>query len=46
MSPDEEPETFEMRDIVEDLLAGEEITREFRPSRGCNIKWKDGSVRP
>ncbi|MFB6128514.1 MAG: thioredoxin family protein [Halorhabdus sp.] len=46
MSPDEDVETFEMREIVEDLLAGEEITAEFRPSRGCNIKWKDGSVRP
>ncbi|MFB6201988.1 MAG: thioredoxin family protein [Halorhabdus sp.] len=46
MSPDAEPETFEMREIVEGLLAGEEITREFQPSRGCNIKWKDGSVRP
>jgi len=46
MSPDEKPESFEMRNVVEDLLAGEEITRGFRPSRGCNIKWKDGSVRP
>ncbi|MFW5900790.1 MAG: thioredoxin family protein, partial [Halodesulfurarchaeum sp.] len=46
MSPDAEPETFEMREIVEDLLAGEEITAAFRPSRGCNIKWKDGGVRP
>jgi len=46
MSPDEEPETFEMRNVVEDLLAGRELTDEFRPSRGCNIKWTDGSVRP
>jgi len=46
MSPDEDPETFEMRNVVEDLLAGRELTDEFRPSRGCNIKWTDGSVRP
>lgn len=46
MSPEAEPTTFEMREIVEDLLAGNEITAEFRPSRGCNIKWKDGNVRP
>ena len=46
MSPDKEPETFEMRNVVEDLLAGRELTDEFRPSRGCNIKWTDGSVRP
>ena len=46
MSPDAEPTTFEMRNVVEDLLAGRELTDEFRPSRGCNIKWKDGSVRP
>ncbi|WEL21762.1 thioredoxin family protein [Halorhabdus sp. BNX81] len=46
MSPDAEPTTFEMRAVVEDLLAGRELTDEFRPSRGCNIKWTDGSVRP
>ncbi|MFW5949999.1 MAG: thioredoxin family protein [archaeon] len=46
MSPEKEPTTFEMRDIIDDLLAGAEVTEEFRPSRGCNIKWKDGSVRP
>jgi len=46
MSPDEEPDVFEMREHVETLLAGEEITAEFKPSRGCNIKWKDGSTRP
>ncbi|WEL17885.1 Thioredoxin family protein [Halorhabdus sp. SVX81] len=46
MSPDAEPTTFEMRTVVEDLLAGRELTDEFRPSRGCNIKWTDGSVRP
>jgi hypothetical protein len=30
-----------MRDIVDRLLAGEEIDDEFRPSRGCSIKWTD-----
>jgi hypothetical protein len=30
-----------MRDIIDRLLDGEEIDDEFRPSRGCSIKWKD-----
>ncbi|MFB6084562.1 MAG: thioredoxin family protein [Halorientalis sp.] len=41
LNPDEEPTEREMRDIVERLLAGEEIDDEFKPSRGCSIKWKD-----
>lgn len=31
---------FEMRDIIDRLLAGEPIDDEFKPSRGCSIKWK------
>lgn len=41
--PDEEPSGepgFEMREVIESVLAGERIEREFRPSRGCSIKWK------
>ncbi|PSQ40540.1 thioredoxin family protein [Halobacteriales archaeon SW_5_68_122] len=44
LNPDEEPSGapgFEMRDVIEDVLAGEEPTDEFRPSRGCSIKWRE-----
>ncbi|WP_123533035.1 thioredoxin family protein [Halosimplex salinum] len=40
-NPDDEPSEREMKAIVDRLLAGEEIDDEFRPSRGCSIKWKD-----
>jgi len=40
-NPDEEPTEREMKDIIDRLLAGEEIDDEFKPSRGCSIKWKD-----
>ncbi|WP_299262232.1 thioredoxin family protein [Halorientalis sp.] len=40
-NPDDEPTVMEMRDIVDRLLSGEEIDDEFRPSRGCSIKWTD-----
>ncbi|MFB6163528.1 MAG: thioredoxin family protein [Haloarculaceae archaeon] len=38
-NPDDEPSTREMRDVIDRLLAGEEIDDEFKPSRGCSIKW-------
>ena len=44
LNPDEEPSGdpgFEMRDAIEDVLAGEEPSDEFRPSRGCSIKWRE-----
>lgn len=44
LTPDEEPSGepgFEMREAIEAVLAGEEPTDEFRPSRGCSIKWKE-----
>ncbi|MEF8777197.1 MAG: thioredoxin family protein [Haloarculaceae archaeon] len=43
MNPEDEPTEREMADIVERLLAGEEIDDEFRPSRGCSIKWREGN---
>jgi peroxiredoxin len=42
-NPDEEPSGkpgFEMREIIDSLLAGEPVGKEFRPARGCSIKWK------
>ncbi|WP_415381150.1 thioredoxin family protein [Halosimplex sp. TS25] len=41
LNPDDEPTEREMKDIVDRLLAGEDIEDEFQPSRGCSIKWKD-----
>ncbi|WP_246987857.1 thioredoxin family protein [Halorientalis marina] len=41
LNPDDEPTEMEMRDIIDRLLAGEEIDDEFKPSRGCSIKWTD-----
>ena len=43
MNPDDDPTEREMAAIVERLLAGEEIDDEFRPSRGCSIKWREGN---
>ncbi|QDX39837.1 thioredoxin family protein [Salarchaeum sp. JOR-1] len=45
-SPDSEPSGepgFEMRDAIDTVLAGEDVTREFAPARGCTIKWKPGN---
>jgi peroxiredoxin len=41
LNPDDEPSEREMRDIIDRLLDGEEIDDEFKPSRGCSIKWRD-----
>jgi len=43
MNPDDDPTEREMAAIVERLLAGEAIDDEFRPSRGCSIKWREGN---
>ena len=43
-NPDDEPSGepgFEMREAIEAVLAGEEPTDEFRPSRGCSVKWRN-----
>lgn len=42
MSPDDDPERFYMREAVEAVLAGEDVSfaDEDLPSRGCNIKWR------
>jgi len=41
--PDEDPSGepgFEMAGAIESVLAGVPIDHEFRPSRGCSIKWR------
>ncbi len=42
-NPDEDPSEREMKAHVETLLAGEEVTAEQKPSRGCSIKWREGN---
>jgi thiol-disulfide isomerase/thioredoxin len=42
-NPDDEVTEREMAGYIEALLAGEEITDDFTPSRGCSIKWKSGN---
>ena len=44
LNPDAEPSGepgFEMREILDTVLAGGDAPEEFRPSRGCSIKWRD-----
>jgi peroxiredoxin len=44
LNPDDDPSGepgFEMREAIDQVLAGEEVTVEERPSRGCSIKWYD-----
>ncbi len=43
LDPDAEVENREMRTRIDAMLAGEPVTDEFRPSRGCSIKWKPGN---
>ena len=43
-NPDDEPSGepgFEMREVIDAVLAGESVDRESRPSRGCSIKWRE-----
>ncbi|ADJ14882.1 thioredoxin family protein [Halalkalicoccus jeotgali] len=39
--PDAEPSEHDLREAIEQLLAGEAVSVEERPSRGCSIKWRD-----
>ena len=44
LNPDAEPSGdpgFEMREVIDTVLAGGKVDREFRPSRGCSVKWKN-----
>ena len=43
LNPDAEPTEREMKQLIDRLLAGESIDDEFKPSRGCSIKWKPGN---
>ena len=43
LNPDDEVTEREMKGHIEDLLAGRDVDEEFRPSRGCSVKWKPGN---
>lgn len=40
MNPEDEPTQEDMREAIETVLAGESVDQQFKPSRGCTIKWK------
>ncbi len=42
-NPDDDPEVpaGEVRTAVDQILAGDEVTVDWNPSRGCSIKWPD-----
>lgn len=46
MNPEDTPSGepgFEIREAIDAALAGDSITEDFKPSRGCSIKWYDGN---
>jgi thiol-disulfide isomerase/thioredoxin len=46
LNPDDDPSgdpAFEMRRAIDQVLAGEDVTVEWNPSRGCSIKWRTGN---
>ncbi|MFB6133481.1 MAG: thioredoxin family protein [Halanaeroarchaeum sp.] len=41
LNPHDDPTTHDMREAIESVLAGDAVQKDFLPSRGCSIKWKD-----
>ena len=43
MNPEDEPTRpgGEIRDAIDSVLAGNVVGHEFKPSRGCSIKWRE-----
>ncbi|MFW6265289.1 MAG: thioredoxin family protein [Halanaeroarchaeum sp.] len=41
LNPDDEPTQHDMREAIEAVLDGRPVEKEFLPSRGCSIKWRD-----
>ena len=39
LNPDDEPTEFYAREAIESVLAGDDVTHDDLPSRGCSIKW-------
>ena len=42
-NPNEEVTDREMYTHVQNMLAGEPVSNDFKPSRGCSIKWRTGN---
>lgn len=42
-NPNQEVTDREMHTHVQNMLAGEPVSDEFKPSRGCSIKWRTGN---
>jgi peroxiredoxin len=46
LNPDDEPSgepAFEVRQAIDEVLAGEAVSVEWNASRGCSIKWRQGN---
>ncbi|MFB6114207.1 MAG: thioredoxin family protein [Halodesulfurarchaeum sp.] len=46
MNPDDDPSGepgFEIRQAIDSVLTGVDVHLDWRASRGCSIKWKDGN---
>jgi peroxiredoxin len=43
LNPDDDPSEREMHGHIEALLAGQSVSDDFKPSRGCSIKWNAGN---
>jgi peroxiredoxin len=43
LNPEDEPTRDEMREAIDAVLSGEPIPVEENPSRGCSIKWREGT---
>jgi peroxiredoxin len=46
LNPDDDPtrEGGDVRDAIDSVLAGEPVDDEFKPSRGCSIKWREDAA--
>jgi peroxiredoxin len=46
LNPDADPSGdpgFEIRRAIDEVLAGDEVSVEWNPSRGCSVKWRPGN---
>lgn len=41
MSPEQDVENREMKEVIEDMLKRREMPENQKPSQGCSIKWKE-----
>lgn len=41
LNPDDEPTRYQAREALDAITAGEPVDLEWKPSRGCSIKWAE-----